>query len=53
MKKKKLVKQALKNPHLYSDGELNYFELWLNKRKKEKEQKKILRKLELEKNLLL
>lgn len=33
MKKKKLVKKALKQPELYSPGELSYFRLWLHARK--------------------
>ena len=37
MKRKKLVKQALKNPELYFPAELAYFELW---RKEKKEAKK-------------
>lgn len=36
MKKKKLVKEALKHPELYTPGELAYFNrwLWLKKQKK-------------------
>ena len=33
MKKKKLVKNALKHPELYTSGELAYFERWLKQRK--------------------
>jgi hypothetical protein len=29
MKKKKLVKQALKNPELFTEAELVYFRKWL------------------------
>ena len=33
MKKKKLVKQALKNPELFTEGELAYFRRWLELKK--------------------
>lgn len=33
MKKKKLVKNALKHPELYTPGELIYFKRWLKQRK--------------------
>ena len=33
MKKKKLVKQALKNPELFTEGELVYFRKWLELKK--------------------
>ena len=36
MKKKKLVKNALKHPELYSEGELAFFELWRKAKKLEK-----------------
>jgi len=39
-KKKKLVKQALKNPDLYTAAELQYFKRWLAFKKKQKENKK-------------
>lgn len=39
-KKKKLVKEALKHPELYSSAELQYFELWLSNKKKQKAAKK-------------
>ena len=32
-KKKKLVKQALKQPDLYSPAELQYFKIWLASKK--------------------
>jgi hypothetical protein len=35
-KKSKLVKNALKTPWLYTFGELSYFRLWLEQRKKRK-----------------
>jgi hypothetical protein len=38
--KKKLVKRALKHPALYSPAELEYFKLWLKKRKEAKQAKK-------------
>lgn len=40
MKLKKLVKNALKNPSLYSWAELQFFRRWLDKRKAEKALKK-------------
>ena len=44
MKKKQLVKQAIKHPELFSAGELAYFDYWLNEKKRIKaakiEQKK-------------
>lgn len=39
-KKKKLVKQALKNPELYTAADLQYFKLWLAVKKQKKENKK-------------
>lgn len=39
-KKKKLVKEALKNPELFSQGDLAYMQLWLNERKRLKSEKK-------------
>lgn len=41
MKKKKLAKQALKNPHLFSPAELVYFDRWLQYRKERKKAAKI------------
>lgn len=41
MKKKKLVKQALKNPQLFSSAELAYFDRWLWLRKQRKKAAKI------------
>lgn len=35
-KKKKLVKQALKNPELYTQAEIQYFQLWLKSKKQQK-----------------
>ena len=40
MKKKKLVKNALKHPELYSEGELAFFELWRKAKKLSKAVKK-------------
>jgi hypothetical protein len=34
MKKKKLVKLALRHPELYTQAELAYFRLWLLERKR-------------------
>jgi hypothetical protein len=48
----KLVKKALKQPELYSEGELMYFHLWLGERKKRKEKKRALKRLLLEKQYL-
>lgn len=39
-KKKKLVKEALKHPDLFAPAELSFFDLWLRKRKEEKERRK-------------
>jgi hypothetical protein len=49
-KKNKLVKQALEQPHLYSQGELAYFQLWLKERKARKEAKKRQGRMGLEQN---
>ena len=52
MKIAKLIKNALKQPELYSEGELMYFHLWLNERKKRKERNRQLKRLLLEKQFL-
>lgn len=39
-KKKKLVKNALKNPDKYTPAELQFFEIWLNHKKAQKAAKK-------------
>ena len=52
MKKKKLAKEALSHPELFSNGELAYFEMWLRARKERKEQKKEQRRLKLEQDFL-
>jgi hypothetical protein len=52
MKTAKLVKKALKQPELYSEGELMYFHLWMTERKKRKEKKRALKRLLLEKQFL-
>ena len=52
MKTAKLAKKALKQPELYSEGELMYFNLWLSERKKRKERKRQLKRLLLEKQYL-
>jgi len=41
MKKKKLVKNALKNPELYSSAEIAYFNMWLKFKKDKKKAAKI------------
>ena len=51
-KKNKLAKQALAQPHLYSQGELAYFQLWLKERKVRKSAKKRQSRLRLEQNRL-
>lgn len=39
-KKKQLVKEAIKHPELYTAAEIQYFQLWLASKKKQKQQKK-------------
>jgi hypothetical protein len=41
MKKKKLVKRALKTPGLYTPAEIAYFQSWLRLRKEHKKAAKI------------
>ena len=53
MSKVKLVKQALKNAHMYAPAELAYFRMWLQKRKEKKVAKKRLERLNLERMFLL
>jgi hypothetical protein len=53
MSKVKLVKQALKNAHLYAPAELIYFKMWLKKRKEKKAAKKRLERLNLERTFLM
>jgi len=48
----KLVKRALEQPELYSEEELRYFRLWLDEKKKQKEKKRALKRLMLEKQFL-
>jgi hypothetical protein len=38
--KKKLVKKALKNPEVHTPAELQFFKLWLNVKKNQKQLKK-------------
>jgi hypothetical protein len=38
--KKKLVKKALKNPEVHTPAELQFFKLWLNVKKDQKQLKK-------------
>jgi hypothetical protein len=52
IKTAKLVKRALEQPELYSEGELRYFRLWLDEKKKQKEKKRALKRLMLEKQFL-
>ena len=51
-KKNKLAKHALEQPHLYSQGELAYFQLWLKERKTRKTAKKRQSRLRLKQNRL-
>jgi hypothetical protein len=51
-KKNKLAKQALEQPHLYSQGELAYFQLWLKERKARKAAKKRQNQLRLKQTRL-
>ncbi len=53
MKKKKLVKEALKHPEMYAPAELSFFQLWLQKRKEKKQAKKSQIRLNLERMFLL
>ena len=53
MSKVKLVKQALKNAHMYAPAELAYFRMWLQKRKEKKAAKKQLERLSLERTFLM
>jgi hypothetical protein len=39
-KKKKLVKNALKNPEAYAPAEIKFFERWLQVKKQQKSAKK-------------
>jgi hypothetical protein len=39
-KKKKLVKNALKNPEVYTPAEIKFFERWLRLKKQQKSVKK-------------
>ena len=39
-KRKKLVKEALKHPEKFAAADLQYMELWLEEKKKQKELKK-------------
>ena len=40
-KTKKIIKKALKNPELYTDSEIQYFELVKRTRKSEKKRRKM------------
>jgi hypothetical protein len=51
-KKRKLAKGALQQPHLFSEGELAYFQLWLKERKMRKAAKKRQSRLRLQQNRL-
>jgi len=47
-KKKDLVQEALKNPSLYSEDELSYFQIWWKARTERKARKKSRRRALLE-----
>ena len=51
-KKRKLAKHALEQPHMFSQGELAYFQLWLKERKARKAVKKHQSRLRLDQNRL-
>ena len=51
-KKRKLAKDALEQPHMFSQGELAYFQLWLKERKARKAAKKRQSRLRLKQNRL-
>jgi len=51
-KKNKLAKHALEQPHMFSQGELAYFQIWLKERKARKAVKKRQSRLRLEQNRL-
>ena len=51
-KKRKLAKNALENPDLFSQGELSYFALWLKEKKARKAVKKHQSRLKLKQNRL-
>jgi len=53
MSKKKLVKEALKHPEMYSPGELSFFQLWLKEKEEKKQAKKSRIRLFLERMLLI
>jgi hypothetical protein len=53
MKKKKLVKEALKHPEMYAPAELSFFQLWLQERKEKKQAKKSRIRLNLERMFLI
>lgn len=52
MKKKKLVRQALEKPEMYSQDEVLYFQMWLKAKECRKERKRNLAILKLERDLL-
>lgn len=43
-KRKKLAKNALKNPEMFTRGELAYFQKWLDERKRLKHEEKLKKK---------
>ncbi len=50
MKTKKLIKQALKHPELYTPAELTFFGRWLQKKKEDKKTAKIKKETEQQVN---
>jgi hypothetical protein len=53
MKKKKLVREALKHPEMYDPAELSFFQRWLQERKEKKQAKKSQIRLNLERMFFL
>ncbi len=52
MKTKELLKRALKHPELFTEGELQYFQLEKKRRKQQKQQKKAAKALENQSDFL-
>ncbi len=53
MKTKELLKRALKHPELFTEGELQYFQLERKRRKQQKLQKKAAKALENQSDFLI
>jgi hypothetical protein len=50
VKTKKLIKQALKHPELYTPAEVSFFGRWLHEKKKDKKTAKIKKEKEQQVN---